>query len=83
MTAAAIRAMRPEDAKQVLAIYQAGMDAGNAGFEHTAPDWTAFDASKLPGFRTVGVRERVGRHLAQDNRWRDVIVIERRSPHLT
>lgn len=34
-------------------------------------------------FRTVGVRERVGRHLAQGNRWRDVIFIERRSPHIT
>jgi phosphinothricin acetyltransferase len=169
MTVAVIRAMRPEDAKQVLAIYQAGMDAGNASFEHTAPDWTEFDASKLPdhrfvaveegesdtvlgwvaisavsarrvyagvvehsvyvdpaarrrgagralldaliaateaagiwtiqsgifpenaaslalhhsaGFRTVGVRERVGRHVAQGNRWRDVVFIERRSPHI-
>lgn len=53
MTPVAIRAMRAEHAKQVLAIYQAGMDAGNASFEHTAPDWTAFDASKLPGYRYV------------------------------
>jgi L-amino acid N-acyltransferase YncA len=170
MTAVVIRVMCAEDAKQVLAIYQAGMDAGNASFEHTAPDWTAFDASKLPdhrfvavddgnpgavlgwvaisavsarmvyagvvehsvyvhpdarrrgagralldaliasteaagiwtiqsgifpentaslalhhsaGFRTVGVRERVGRHLTQGNRWRDVVFIERRSPHIT
>jgi phosphinothricin acetyltransferase len=170
MTAVAIRAMRAEHAKQVLAIYQAGMDAGNASFEHAAPDWTTFDASKLPehrfvavddgdpdtvlgwvaisavsarmvyagvvehsvyvdpaaqrrgvgralldaliastetagiwtiqsgifpensaslalhraaGFRAVGVRERVGRHLTQGNRWRDVILIERRSPHIT
>jgi len=167
MTAVAIRAMRAEDAGQVLAIYQAGMDAGNASFEHTAPDWAAFDASKLSdhrfvavdavdtvlgwvavsavssrsvyagvvehsvyvdpaaqrrgvgralldaliasseaagiwtiqsgifpentaslavhqaaGFRIVGVRERVGRHLAQGNRWRDVVFIERRSPHI-
>jgi L-amino acid N-acyltransferase YncA len=29
------------------------------------------------GFRTVGVRERVGRH---HGTWRDVILIERRSP---
>jgi L-amino acid N-acyltransferase YncA len=169
MSTTAIRAMRTGDADQVLAIYQAGMDAGNASFEHTAPDWAAFDAGKLPshrfvavkdgnpdtvlgwvavsavsarsvyagvvehsvyvdpaarqrgvgrallgaliasteaagiwtiqsgifpentaslalhhacGFRTVGVRERVGRHLAQGNRWRDVIFIERRSPHV-
>jgi phosphinothricin acetyltransferase len=32
------------------------------------------------GFRTVGVRERVARHAAQDNRWRDVVLLERRSP---
>jgi phosphinothricin acetyltransferase len=32
------------------------------------------------GFRAVGIRERVGRHTAQDNRWRDVVFIERRSP---
>lgn len=32
------------------------------------------------GFRTVGVRERVGRHAAHDNRWRDVVLVERRSP---
>ncbi|MFI7547493.1 GNAT family N-acetyltransferase [Actinoplanes sp. NPDC049599] len=169
MTAVVIRAMRAGDAAQVLAIYQAGMDAGNASFEHTAPDWAAFDAGKLPdhrfvavaaddpgtvlgwvavsavssrcvyagvvehsvyvdpaarrrgagralldaviaateaagiwtiqsgifpenaaslalhraaGFRTVGIRERIGRHVAQGNRWRDVVFIERRSPHV-
>ncbi|GGL08153.1 GNAT family N-acetyltransferase [Mangrovihabitans endophyticus] len=32
------------------------------------------------GFRTVGVRERVGRHAAQGDRWRDTILVERRSP---
>jgi phosphinothricin acetyltransferase len=167
MTAVAVRAMRTADAAQVLAIYQAGLDAGNASFEHTAPDWTAFDAGRLPGhrlvavgddvpdtvlgwaavtavsarsvyagvvehsvyvdpaarrrgvgralldalitsteaagiwtiqsgifpentaslalhhaagFRTVGVRERLGR---QGNRWRDVVFLERRSPHIT
>ncbi len=169
MTDVAIRAMRTADAAQVLAIYQAGIDAGNASFEQTAPDWPAFDAGRLPGhrfvaveadapgtvlgwvavspastravyagvvehsvyvdpsgrrrgagralldaliasteaagiwtiqsgifpentaslalhhaagFRTVGVRERVGRHAAQGNRWRDVIFIERRSPYV-
>ncbi|WP_233624734.1 GNAT family N-acetyltransferase [Actinoplanes sp. ATCC 53533] len=35
------------------------------------------------GFRTVGVRERVGRHTARGNRWRDVVFIERRSPAIT
>jgi phosphinothricin acetyltransferase len=34
------------------------------------------------GFRTVGVRQRVGRHLTQGNRWRDVVFIERRSDRI-
>jgi phosphinothricin acetyltransferase len=34
------------------------------------------------GFRVVGVRERVGRHESQGNRWRDVVFIERRSPRV-
>nr|WP_221382056.1 GNAT family N-acetyltransferase [Actinoplanes polyasparticus] len=164
MSAVTIRAMTAGDATAVLAIYQAGMDSGNASFEDTAPSWEAFDAGKLPhhrlvavdetgtvrgwvaisavssrpvyagvvehsvyvdpaargqgvarallealiagteaagiwtiqsgvfpentaslalhhacGFRTVGIRERVGRHHAQANRWRDVVFIERRS----
>lgn len=162
-----IRPMTAGDAAAVLAIYQAGLDGGNASFEHSAPGWTEFDAGRLPGlrhvavgrdgtvlgwvaasrvsaravyagviehsvyvhpaaqgrgigralldtfiaaseaagiwtiqsgifpenraslalhhaagFRTVGVRERVGRHVAQHNRWRDVVFIERRSPHI-
>jgi phosphinothricin acetyltransferase len=32
------------------------------------------------GFRRVGVRERLGRHHGQ---WRDVVLVERRSPNLT
>jgi L-amino acid N-acyltransferase YncA len=31
------------------------------------------------GFRVVGVRERIGRH---HGRWRDVVLLERRSPHV-
>jgi L-amino acid N-acyltransferase YncA len=147
----------------VLAIYQAGLDTGQASFETQAPDWAAFDAARLPdhryvardrgsgevlgwvavsavssrcvyagvvehsvyvrpgahgrgvgttllralidsteaagiwtiesgifpenaaslrlhrgaGFRVVGTRERLGRH---HGRWRDVILLERRSP---
>jgi phosphinothricin acetyltransferase len=37
---------------------------------------------RAAGFRTVGIRERVGRHRTQHNRWRDVIVVERRSPYV-
>ena len=162
-----IRAMTAADAGPVLAIYQAGLDGGDASFEDTAPTWAAFDASKLPGhryvaveghdavlgwvaasptsaravyagvvehsvyvhpdqqghgagralldaliasteaagiwtiqsgifpenaasltlhhaagFRTVGLRERVGRHRARGNRWRDVVLVERRSPRI-
>jgi len=157
--------MRPADAEVVLALYQAGLDGGDASFETTAPEWEAFDAGRLDehrfvavdadgrvlgwvavtpvstrpvyagvvehsiyvdpeaqgrgvgrallaaliaateaagvwtiqsgvfpentaslalhracGFRTVGLRERVGRHAAQGDRWRDVILLERRSP---
>ncbi len=32
------------------------------------------------GFRRVGVRERVGRHSARGGAWRDVVLLERRSP---
>ena len=162
-----IRPMTADDAGAVLAIYQAGLDGGNASFEHTAPSWAAFDAGKLAdhrlvavghdtvlgwvavsavsgravyagvvehsvyvdpaaqgrgvgrtllraliasteaagiwtiqsgvfpentaslalhhacGFRTVGIRERIGRHSSQGNRWRDVVFIERRSPTIT
>jgi L-amino acid N-acyltransferase YncA len=159
-----IRPMRADDAAQVLRIYQAGIDGGDASFETGAPSWTAFDASRLAehrfvatvpgsdasvagwitasavsarpayagvvehsvyvapaargrgagaalmtaligsteaagiwtiqsgvfpenaaslamhqraGFRVVGVRERIGRH---HGRWRDVVLLERRSP---
>ncbi|WP_422770107.1 GNAT family N-acetyltransferase [Plantactinospora sp. WMMC1484] len=157
-----IRAMEPGDAAEVLAIYQAGLDTGQASFETEAPTWPAFDSGRLPvhrlvaveddggvlgwvavtpvsaravyagvvehsvyvhpaaqnrgvaralmaalivsteaagiwtiqsgifpenaasltlhervGFRVVGVRERVGRH---HGKWRDVVLLERRSP---
>jgi L-amino acid N-acyltransferase YncA len=158
-----VRPMEAGDAGPVLAIYQAGLDTGQASFEVTAPAWEEFDAAKLPaqrhvavdagtgevlgwaaaiavsdrcvyagviehsvyvhpasmrrgigaallaaliesteaagiwtiqsgvfpentaslrlhrqaGFRVVGTRERIGRHHGQ---WRDVVLIERRSP---
>jgi L-amino acid N-acyltransferase YncA len=159
-----LRPMRADDADQVLAIYQAGLDTGQASFETQAPPWDTFDASKLPdhrhiaatpdgkvlgwiaasptstrpvyagviehslyihpdargqgigatllealiasteaagiwtiqsgvfpentaslalhhktGFRTIGTRERIARH---HGLWRDVILLERRSPHI-
>ncbi|MFD6326971.1 GNAT family N-acetyltransferase [Streptomyces sp. NPDC058442] len=40
-----------EHADQVLAIYQAGIDEGNATFETAAPSWEAYDAAKLPEHR--------------------------------
>ncbi len=33
----------------VLAIYQAGLDEGNATFETHAPSWADFRAARLPG----------------------------------
>jgi L-amino acid N-acyltransferase YncA len=39
----------------VLAIYQAGLDTGQASFEVTAPAWEEFDAAKLPAHRHVAV----------------------------
>jgi L-amino acid N-acyltransferase YncA len=48
-----IRPMLAGDAVQVLAIYQAGLDTGQASFETAAPAWDAFDAAKLPGHRHV------------------------------
>jgi L-amino acid N-acyltransferase YncA len=155
--------MTAAHAPAVLAIYQAGIDEGNATFETRAPDWDTFTAAHLPahryvaadqgavlgwvaaspvsarpayagvvehsvyvdpaargqgvgrllldtliasteaagiwtiqssifpentasaalhlaaGFRTVGTRERIARH---HGRWRDTVLIERRSPVL-
>ncbi|MEV5410121.1 GNAT family N-acetyltransferase [Thermopolyspora sp. NPDC052614] len=48
-----IRPMRADDAEQVLAIYQAGLDTGRAGFETIAPSWADFTAAKLPHLRYV------------------------------
>ncbi|MEU8844386.1 N-acetyltransferase family protein [Streptomyces roseus] len=152
-------------ADQVLAIYQAGIDEGDATFETTAPTWAEFDAVKLSrhrfgaldsdgkllgwiaatqvsdrcayagviehsvyvhpaargrgvagrllsalvesteaagiwtiqsgifpenaaslavharaGFRVIGTRERIGRHHGV---WRDVVLLERRSPKIS
>ncbi|MFE6100785.1 GNAT family N-acetyltransferase [Streptomyces laurentii] len=47
---------------QVIAIYQAGIDEGDATFETTAPTWERFDAGRLPGHRFVA-HDRDGRVL--------------------
>jgi L-amino acid N-acyltransferase YncA len=52
-----VRPMRPADADEVLAIYQSGLDTGQASFETAAPTWAAFDAGRLPGHRLVAVSE--------------------------
>ncbi|MGW2472659.1 N-acetyltransferase family protein [Streptomyces sp. NPDC001665] len=55
LASAVIVPLEPEHARQVLAIYQAGIDEGNATFETVAPAWEAFDAAKLPGHRFAAV----------------------------
>ncbi|MDN0193510.1 GNAT family N-acetyltransferase [Streptomyces sp. S.PNR 29] len=49
--------MATSHADEVLAIYQAGIDEGNATFETAVPTWQAFDAAKLPGHRFVALDE--------------------------
>jgi L-amino acid N-acyltransferase YncA len=48
-----IEPMLAEHAAAVLAIYQAGIDEGNATFETQAPRWDEFSAAKLPAHRYV------------------------------
>jgi L-amino acid N-acyltransferase YncA len=47
--------MTAEHAAAVIAIYQAGIDEGNATFETAAPAWPDFTASRLPDHRYVAV----------------------------
>jgi L-amino acid N-acyltransferase YncA/2-polyprenyl-3-methyl-5-hydroxy-6-metoxy-1,4-benzoquinol methylase len=58
-----IRPMRAADAGQVLAVYQAGLDTGQASFETAVPAWEAFDAAKLPLHRHVATEAATGRVL--------------------
>ncbi|WP_225993111.1 GNAT family N-acetyltransferase [Actinomadura rudentiformis] len=48
-----ITRMLPEHADEVLAIFQAGIDSGNATFETTCPAWEKFSAGKLADHRFV------------------------------
>jgi L-amino acid N-acyltransferase YncA len=58
-----IAAMRPEHAEQVLAIYQAGIDGGDATFETEVPTWQRFDSARLPAHRFVALDATAGRVL--------------------
>ncbi|MFI1335296.1 GNAT family N-acetyltransferase [Streptomyces sp. NPDC020845] len=46
-----------EHSEQVIAIYQAGIDEGNATFETSAPTWEAFDTAKLAEHRFAALDE--------------------------
>lgn len=50
-----IRELQPGDWSEVQRIYQEGIDGGHATFESIAPDWEAFNTSRLPGHRHVAV----------------------------
>ena len=69
-----VRPMEADDAGPVLAIYQAGLDTGQASFEVTAPAWEEFDAAKLPGHRHVAVDAGTGEVLG----WAAVIAVSDR-----
>jgi phosphinothricin acetyltransferase len=55
-----ITPMSPDDWPAVRAIYLDGIATGQATFETDAPDWTAWDAGKLPHSRLVA---RVGEEI--------------------
>lgn len=50
-----IEPMADAHADAVLAIYQAGIEEGNATFETRAPDWAAFTATRLPAHQFVAL----------------------------
>lgn len=50
-----IAQMTDAHAWPVLAIYQAGIDTGNATFETSVPDWTRFCVGKLARHRYVAL----------------------------
>lgn len=55
-----IKPMTARDSAQVLAIYQAGIDSGDATFETSAPTWADFDAGRLPAHRHVAFERSTG-----------------------
>jgi L-amino acid N-acyltransferase YncA len=48
-----LRVLRPDDWLAVRAIYQAGIDTGDATFETAVPDWPAWNAAHLTDHRLV------------------------------
>ncbi|MFJ7064024.1 GNAT family N-acetyltransferase [Streptomyces sp. NPDC101115] len=54
-TSARVVPLTAAHADEVIAIYQAGIDEGNATFETRAPSWEQFDAAKMPGHRFAAV----------------------------
>jgi phosphinothricin acetyltransferase len=52
-SAVLVEPMTGAHAGAVLAIYQSGIDDGNATFETRLPTWEAFSAARLPGHRFV------------------------------
>ncbi|WP_373365944.1 GNAT family N-acetyltransferase, partial [Streptomyces fradiae] len=52
-----ITPLTADHADEVIAIYQAGIDEGDATFETAAPAWDRFDAAKLPEHRFVALGE--------------------------
>jgi L-amino acid N-acyltransferase YncA len=48
-------ALGPEHWPDVVRIYAAGIATGQATFESSPPDWSAFDAAKLTGHRWVAL----------------------------
>jgi L-amino acid N-acyltransferase YncA len=55
MPTTTIEPMAARHAAAVLAIYQAGIDEGNATFEERAPAWKEFSAARLPAHRYVAL----------------------------
>ena len=69
-----IGAMTAEHAVEVLAIYQAGIDEGDATFETSAPTWESYAAAKLPEHRLVALDENNGAVLG----WAAVVAVSDR-----
>jgi L-amino acid N-acyltransferase YncA len=55
--AAKVRPLHPEHWPAVRDIYEAGIATGNATFETTAPEWSAWDSAHLTDHRLVALDE--------------------------